>query len=286
MHEGGIDTHELATQAKSQADAAKSLADAAKSQSDNTAKLATAAGDQVEQLRGLVTATKEQNQVLSDQIKTGEKDAEKALSASVDNSRRDQRAWVGVVSVQTEGGTSTQDYFSFQNVILTIHNSGKTPALKLSGQCCMFKTLIRTDPIPDYDAEVAADAEARQREIEAQIRRNPQMADRIRQFEAETASLMGQSIHTGGVIAPGVATPISIATSMKFGMVRPNAPNAPGPAAPTIPQIPPLPTTLYILGKFTYNDIFTGTERHSTKFCLMRRTGNSVTICPEGNWMD
>ena len=178
---------------------------------------------------------------------------------------------MGVVGVQTGSGVPAQDSFSFQSITLTIHNSGKTPALKLSGDCCMFVTHVWTDPIPDYDSEVAAADEARRESIEEQIRRNPKSPIAFREFEATTASAVRQAIHTGGVIAPGVVTGVNIAPSMKVGTGR--KPDANGFRSP--------PTTLYILGKFTYNDVFDGSERHTTKFCLMRLTGNSVTIAPK-----
>jgi hypothetical protein len=45
--------------------------------------------------------------------------------------------------------------------------------------------------------------------------------------------------------------------------------------------------TQYILVKITYNDIFTGTQQHTTKFCLMSLRPNlDYRPCPKGNSMD
>src|ERR1019366_3177326 len=79
---------------------------------------------------GLGRAMQQNRDALNANVEQGKQ----ALTASIDSSRRDQRAWVGVVSVQTEQGAANQDSFSFQGISLTIHNSGRTPALKLSGE--------------------------------------------------------------------------------------------------------------------------------------------------------
>src|SRR5207249_2228759 len=94
-----------------------------------------------------------------------------------DQMRLDQRAWIGVVDVVTDGGTETTDTFRAENVQIVIHNSGKTPALKMSGQCCIFSSYIWSDPIPDYDGEVA-----KGKESEAKLRKQTEerMAETIK----------------------------------------------------------------------------------------------------------
>jgi hypothetical protein len=49
----------------------------------------------------------------------------------------------------------------------------------------------------------------------------------------------------------------------------------------------PQPAILYILGKFTYSDIFSGTPEHSTEVCVEWRGGNNPPqICPSSNKMN
>lgn len=211
-------------------------------------------------------------------LEASTKQAQAALDASRETAGLDQRAWVGLVGVETVGGEQTSDAFSFKSIIVAIRNSGKTPALKLSGECCMYVNRPWTDPIPDYDTETKMieeerrkhDEERRKRN-EEEIKRHPEFADRIREFEQSYSQATERKIPTGGVLAPGIVNNISVAPSMKFGRTR-----KPGEA----------PQTLYVIGRFTYTDIFTGTQRHSSKFCLMYTGGDSFNICPESNWMD
>jgi cell division protein FtsL len=211
-------------------------------------------------------------------LESSAKQAQDALTASQVSANLDQRAWVGLVGVDTQGGERTPDAFKFQSIIVTVRNSGKTPAIKLSGECCMYVNRLWTDPIPDYDTETKREEDERKKYDEERQKRNadtiarhPEMADDIKEFEQRFASSSTTKLHTGGVLAPGIINSIGVAPSMSWGLSR-------KPGEP--------PRILYVLGRFTYNDIFNGTPRHSTKFCLMYDRGNSFSICPESNWMD
>lgn len=49
------------------------------------------------------------------------------------------------------------------------------------------------------------------------------------------------------------------------------------------------PRMVYIMGKMTYNDIFSGTPQRTTKFCFEYHQffpEYRFTPCPDGNWMD
>jgi len=207
--------------------------------------------------------------------------SKEALDTAIKSSQLDQRAWVGVVGVNTDGGVATYEDFSVKGATLVIHNSGKTPALKIRIECCMFTNRLWTDPIPDYDAEVKATEESRaagrkksRERMEEQIRQHPEMRDmmiaRDKEFWDRYDSSLRTMFHQGGVLAPTVATPIGIIPSMKWGTRNEQK----------------LPITIYVLGKIVYRDVSSDTAEHTTKFCLMREVGTAFTICPENNWMD
>lgn len=208
-----------------------------------------------------------------------------ALDASIGNARLDQRAWVGAVGVNTEGGIAERDSFAIKSVQLILRNSGKTPALKVGGRCCIIMTRLWRDPIPDYDTAVKEDEEmkrrSRQKMSEDLTRKDPEMAaqiaDRFKEMDALEASAMKRYLHEGGILAPEVPQALSIVQSTQWGTRITENNFGPGLG---------LPATIYILGKITYNDIFPGTPQRSTKFCLMRTTGTVFAFCPEGNWMD
>jgi hypothetical protein len=220
-------------------------------------------------------------------IEESSKRSKEALDATIHNFHQEQRAWVGVIGVNTQGGVADNNSFAFQSVQVIVRNSGKTPALKISGECCMYLTRKSDDPIPDYDSEVRESekklvefGKQRHRQIEERIRQHPEMAvefgDYLKHFD-EMHSSRTNFLHQGGVLAPEVTQSINLVPLMKFDTVQ----------LPTSAETAmPIRFTIYILGKITYNDIFMDTPRRSTKFCLMRAGGTSLVICPENNWMD
>ena len=103
----------------------------------------------------------------------------------------------------------------------------------------------------------------------------------FREAEASAASAKRafQPVIVGGVVPPGVVPEITLMDKTAWNKTTWER------------QITPRdhvtePLTIYILGKFTYSDVFPGTPRHTTKFCLMRETGISFGVCPNGNWMN
>jgi hypothetical protein len=111
----------------------------------------TAIDNAAEANRMAVEASNTQNRKL---VEASIKQSKAALDASIAISRNDQRAWVGVVGVVTAGGKASKDNFSVDSVTITIRNSGKSPALKMGGNCCIIETKLWNDLIPDYDASV------------------------------------------------------------------------------------------------------------------------------------
>jgi len=277
--------------AKESSDAAKVSADAAKSAAQTAA---TTLGE----MKSSAEETKRQiDRLISEQRRTansmekslgqsreamerGERQSQAALSATIDNSHLDERAWVGLAEFATIEGKESEDRntFSFKSVQIAIRNSGKTPATNLSA-VTLQTTRAWREPIGDYDS-VISDTNKQSAEMSAkleadEIRRNPQMAESIRRWNQETRDLVSryenELFPAGQVLAPGV-TVVQGTGSVSYGVRDP------------IKRGPP--NVIYVLGKVTYSDIFSGTKMHTTKFCLMRDGGNSFRSCPTGNWMD
>jgi len=119
MHEGGKDTHDLAVQAKSQADAAKSLA-------DSTKNLADRMKDQADRTKVIADQAVVQAQSASSAAKT----ADASLKDSRSSFRQEQRAYVAV-TVFTMSNPPTRTDKNGRHVCGDVHvaNSGRTPAV-------------------------------------------------------------------------------------------------------------------------------------------------------------
>jgi hypothetical protein len=138
MHEGGIDTQNLARAAQKQAAASvqqvsnfAALAIAAKTQSDNTVALAQAAKDQVTKMEALGAATIAQNQVLANQLTTMQ-----------NGQIVQERPWIKVghgisapLTFDVEGRIGSP--MATMTIQDTIENVGQT------GTCCPGRTLFQ-----------------------------------------------------------------------------------------------------------------------------------------------
>jgi hypothetical protein len=207
------------------------------------------------QLRQLVNISKRDVATLNDLL--GKLDA---LDASIEATRTDQRAWVGLIAIDTLGGNDQPDKFTFDRLILAIQNSGKTPAINLGWECCRYLERQLNDPIPDYD-DIQAQAQA----LSERLGRNSESIRRLReQFQAE--------LPKGVVIPPNATRKITVSPGrMSFDKSK--------------SEFGTSLSRIYVLGKFTYNDIFEETARRTTKFCLVQ-AGNNFYFCQAGNSMD
>jgi hypothetical protein len=122
MHSGGLDTHDLAEEAKKQSSATKSLAEAARVQSENTAVLAAATKDQVTKLNA-------QWKVMQSQ-----------LTFAQDEARAEQRAWlvVGIEFPNIQRDPVLHDVVNIygpqdriSNDVVSLSNAGKSPAFEI-----------------------------------------------------------------------------------------------------------------------------------------------------------
>ncbi|MGD0921998.1 MAG: hypothetical protein ABSA70_09575 [Terriglobia bacterium] len=207
--------------------------------------------------------------------------AQDSLATIREQMRLDQRAWVGLVHTETMGGKQSEDRstFSYDYVRVSFRNSGKTPALNVSVQRIMTggKAGImiggKPEKIPDFDEEVMATERFHQQMTAELIRENPKDAEQIRKARrgVSPTGVLSALSPAGRAIAP-TAELVFDWHALGPGSLRDSKTG--------------VPTTTYLLGKVTYNDIFPGTKRHTTKFCLMwHETG--FIMCPGGgNWMD
>lgn len=209
------------------------------------------------------------------------KAAQDSLTAIREQMRLDQRAWIGLVHTETVGGKKSEDgsAFSFDYVRLVFRNTGKTPALNVSQQRIITSGkwgyalgTAQPLPAPDFDKQVGATERFYQQMTAELIRKNPKDADQIRKdrrYGSPTTSLSSIS-PAGRSIAPN-AELVADHHTLGGGALR---------------DKDGTPITMYILGKITYNDIFPGTKRHTTKFCLMWYENGFIMCDAGGNWMD
>jgi len=206
--------------------------------------------------------------------------------SQLDAMRIDQRAWVSVVGINTENGTVTDHTLKIDSVNIGIHNSGKTPAIKMGSVEFLSVTRPLSDPIPDYDIESKAINERlderfeslKREKMESLKRQNPEMVEKYMAMEkknedewkARMASAGKQFIQNSGVVAPGVTIILKFGQDYRWDLRTKDDVWMSG----------------YILGKFTYHDVFDGTKLHTTKFCLMNAGATQFSICPQSNWMD
>jgi len=259
------------------------------------ASVATEAGRQVAELHGLAEQTEKNTAAQISQAalarEVSEKQSNAALNASIAATRAELRAWVGVADVKTLGKAGEID------LEILIRNSGKTPAREESIVCCSVDTVAITEPMPfaDFDSAMRAMAakreEMRHQRNQEYVKQHPEAAPSLRKREAELEKEDSKEFQTlsvgGGVVVPeivlpfhwgGVTVPTMVNDPLQVKLNR-EFPNADVP-------IHQMPAATYLLGTIKYSDVFPGTPQHKTNFCLMRKSGVTFELCPEGNWME
>ncbi len=210
------------------------------------------------------------SRIQADAAKSSVENAKQSLQATIAASKLDERPWVGVILGGTQGGVQTKDMFSFQGVTISIRNTGKTPAIKMSGRTSMLSHLW-TDQTGDYDSEMKAWNEQREAawdQFKRQHPMGPLPPGWEEEQKAREVSMEKELFPEGGVIPPGAVNEWHIPGG-SFGRRAESM----------------MPKALYIFGKITYYDTLGGPQ-HTTKFCLEHLQGDSFTTCPAGNSMD
>jgi hypothetical protein len=164
-----------------------------------------------------------------------EKLSRESINRSMEIFQNEQRAWVGIIGTSTTGGSVKEASFSFSDLQVVIHNSGRTPALKATSQCCVLVTLPWRDPVPDLDAEIVRD-QAKKQELLSdrrarfaeQVKQHPELArsiNQMKEFEEIYKRPLMNTIQHDGVLAPSASQELVL---MQGGLslgVQPRNPN-------------------------------------------------------------
>jgi hypothetical protein len=260
MKSGAADTHILAQAAKKQAEKAETISSS------------------IQQAVGEMDTTN----LRSKQV----------LDATIAASQLDQRAWVGVVDVATDGGKVDGDAFSFRSIGIAIRNTGKTPALKMTAYCCTYLSRLWSDKeIPDYDTEMIRNQEGERADFEKTIKQHPEMAERMTRWQKRWEKQMEAAKTEGrheGALAPQAVIVINTGVSMSMSgleLLPPPKVIKPEEMRPYFERASQRPKLFYAVGKIVYSDIFPNTKQHTTTICVVRNPGpSSLTfgICSQG----
>ncbi|HXM20748.1 MAG TPA: hypothetical protein VN948_05745 [Terriglobales bacterium] len=173
--------------------------------------------------------------------------AKSALDASIEASRLDQRAWVGI---ETFGMDATS-----HKIVVVFKNTGKTPAIHVALSWLEVGSVADSDYThtpelhPELHNGVFADYD------EWLEYWNHERRKRGKENWPESAN--ERSIFGDEVIAPGATS----SRTYSLGIQQ------------------------FLLGKLTYNDLFSHTTRN-TKFCLIPWNKEQVAMCSGGSGMD
>jgi hypothetical protein len=258
-------------------DAIKKAVDAnSKSIADAITQNKASLDDALRQNREALKDSERQSRAVLD---SSERQSKAALDASIAASRNDQRAWIGISATTTETGSLNppnavirgllfsfsplnEPSFSFKSVDISLHNSGKTPAVRIESECCLvLHRSVRIDEIPEYDG-VRKEIDDMQR-----TRTRPTNGDIVQQLSNNQSV---QFASHGGTLPPDVTRPETILDGgMRWGVT-----------------INGLPSIDYVLGKTTYHDVFPDSPAHTTTICLVRKAQDRFVICSGGGTMD
>lgn len=210
-----------------------------------------------------------QTQLAVSQFQRMAKASENSIAASIANSRLDQRAWIGLqIGSAFLKAKLINDGQGIQidSLVLPIKNTGKTPALNVTGRYIVRFRTWKEQP-PDYDVELKKVEELKQRALSGLP---PNNTNKYQEF--------GGGLISGQAIGPGTAIDLSTA-SFQIGSRKAVRDDG------TVLNI-------YIVGSIDYDDIYKETRRHRTRFCLINEGGNdgdnttSFYFCDKKNWMD
>jgi hypothetical protein len=236
---------------------------------------------------GSAKASENANRLAREAINRTDKEARKSLDASISSVRLDERAWVSV-EIKADNmnfGTEASGFISGGPVGITLRNTGKTPALSVTGGDCFWE---RAEPagIPDYETAITA---------AQQNRFGPDFWPICQDFVKGVVS--GENglpnpiwaiEPVNSIIPPTGAQDIRIAGVFKAPIQTTTTGYPPGFEAARNQGLPPMHyshmVTVYVLGNILYRDVFDGTPQRFTRFCFMNH-GAVFKGCPTGNSM-
>lgn len=255
---GAQDTHTLAQQAVTQATQTTNLA-------NDTHDLAQAAGRQADAAKILAENAK----IQAEAAQRAANAAQASVSTAKDAMYAEQRPWVGIEVIPVSDPSvvrTTRPEVKASAFVIFAHNTGRTPALEWTSECCEpFERMNEFgETIPDYDT-LHADID-RHISVTMRARINDgtetieEVRDWIRKTQAEGDSFMRES----QVITPGGFKEVQNVIQAQENDH----------------------TYHFVLGKFVYRDILDPTKEHVTKFCLVQLGNSDFRLCRTGQDMD
>jgi hypothetical protein len=203
-----------------------------------------------------------------------------ALDTTIENSKLDERPWVGLKDFRCDACTSDPgiptlnlgqgpmtviETVSINRLYGIMENTGKTPAVKMIVDA-IWTNLKASDPIPDYDT-LERDNRIRNAS-QVPPRLPPDMAEEISK-EMEIENRLIQSPET--VFPPSAIRTLPLVGNIHISRNR-------------IAKIEDR-VLLYAVGRITYRSTWSD-EEHTTTFCLMNNVGSEFRFCPTGNSMN
>ena len=208
-----------------------------------------------------------------------------SLDASIRSSMLDQRAWVSV-EIKADNinvGIGDNAFLSGGPVSIVLRNTGKTPALKVTGGDCFW---WRAEPegIPDYETVIAT-------KFDIFDIKQPICNDFVKGITRGGEGYINPiwaRVPVNSVIAPAASEDIDVMGYFKTPIQTMTEGYPPGFEGARRQGLPPNHyshmVTDYVVGKIVYSDVFDGTPQRITRFCFMNH--NAVFKgCPIGNSM-
>ena len=228
----GLQTDKLIAAANVQSQAAGKMANASESQAQTMAELAREATSQAVATNALAL-----------QAKRSADAAKEGLQASADSSHEDRRAWVSA-----EIGEKSGKFF------IAMHNTGKTPAVKVTYQVAFAPGKLGIIPKVDLSRDSSTPIDTKNMP--------PDLMERLKKD-----GLIPDHSLTGYVVAPGKSE-ISSYFGGEFSQIIGFPPDE----------------RMYIQGRLTYEDIFGG--KHETRFCYWLASQADFPLCADNNYMN
>jgi hypothetical protein len=190
--------------------------------------------------------------------------ADKALLATQQSFRDDQRAWLGIDVSKATVHHRGNDLGDPEEISIPVRNSGKTPALDIAG----FSVLMNThwdEPIPKYDEVMEEHGWTTEKT----------MGENFKFSKPGDPYVLGWSFCRGDVLAPGEDRTFNI----NFSNIHPSINRTtPGGTA----QL-----RIYLLITLTYTDLYNPKKRRSSKLCTVSKfMTEGLSPCPTGQEMD
>jgi hypothetical protein len=247
--------------------AANIQASAATKNAAASGQSAQAASDFAVQAKGINTQT----EAAVRQFQRIARDSEKAMTASAEASRLDQRPWVGLQTIQCNGCTTSADSrINVHDLVGVVVNTGKTPALQMVIEQHVAINTLKVDPIPDWPSIERQSKEAEERAFENPPNTPPDLAARRTEIFEKVKKDMAFK-KSVSVLPPNATRILNFVPSFKIA-------REPGGASHE-------ERITYVVGRIAYYDSRRD-KQYTTTFCMVNDSGVDFRFCSTGNDMN